>query len=45
MKNIKVAANNLNLLTLKSVSVYKILRNDEIFYEIVYPDNGKMDII
>jgi len=30
---------NLDITFLKSVAVYKIIRNDEILYEMVYPDN------
>ena len=39
MKEIKTIANNLNIDFMKSVAVYKIKRNDEILYEIAYPDN------
>ena len=38
MKN-KTIANNLNIKWLKSVAVYKIIRNNEISYEIAYPEN------
>ena len=39
MEEIKIIANNLYLTFIKSVAVYKIKRNDEILYEIAYPDN------
>ena len=40
MKEIKILENNLNITYVKSVAVYKIKRNDEILYEIAYPDNN-----
>ena len=40
MKNIKTIANNLKITFMKSVAVYKIKRNDEILYEMAYPDNN-----
>ena len=40
IQNIKTIANNLNIYWLKSVAVYKIKRNDEMLYEIAYPDNN-----
>ena len=39
MKNINTIANNLNINFMKSVAVYKIIKNDEILYEIAYSDN------
>ena len=35
----KVIVNNLKIAFMKSVAVYKIIRNNEISYEIAYPDN------
>ena len=40
IQNIKTIANNLKIDSFKSVAVYKIKRNDEILYEIAYPDNN-----
>ena len=40
IQNIKTIANNLNISWLKSVAVYKIKRNDEMLYEMAYPDNN-----
>ena len=38
MKN-KTIVNNLKITFIKSVAVYKIIRNNEIQYELAYPDN------
>ena len=38
MKN-KTTANNLEINWVQSVAVYKIIRNNEIYYELTYPDN------
>ena len=40
MKNNYVIANNLDIRNNKSVSVYKIIRDNEILNELVYPDNN-----
>ena len=40
IKNIKTIANNLKITYVKSVAVYKIKRDDEMLYEIAYPDNN-----
>ena len=39
MKISKSIDNNLKITFMKSVAVYKIIRNDKISYEIAYPDN------
>ena len=39
MKTINVIANNLGITHMKSVAVYKITKNNEILYELAYPDN------
>ena len=39
MNDIKIIENSLNITSIKSVTVYKIKRNDKILYEIAYPDN------
>ena len=39
MKNINTIANNLYITWTKSVAVYKIIKNNEILYELAYPDN------
>ena len=39
MKTINVVANNLDITYMKSVAVYKITKNNEILYELAYPDN------
>ena len=42
----KDLVNNLNISIMKSVAVYEIIRNDEILYELAYPDNKiRFDII
>ena len=38
MKN-KTIVNNLKITFMKSVAVYKIIRNNEIQCELAYPDN------
>ena len=38
IKNIKVISNDLYISYTKSVSVYKIIRNKEVLYEIAYPE-------
>ena len=40
MKNINTIANNLFITWTKSVAVYKIIKNNEILYELAYPDNN-----
>ena len=37
--NNNIISNNLNITWWKSVAVYNIIRNNEILYEIAYPDN------
>ena len=37
--NNNIISNNLNIIWMKSVAVYNIIRNNEILYEIAYPDN------
>ena len=44
MKN-KIIVNNLKINWMKSVAVYKIIRNNEIQYELAYPDNKNTNII
>ena len=39
INNISKTIGNLDITFMKSVAVYKIIRNDEIFYEIAFPDN------
>ena len=40
MKNINVLAKDLNIQYKKSISVYTIIRNNEILNELAYPDNN-----
>ena len=37
--NNNIISNNLNITYMKSVAVYNIIKNNEILYEIAYPDN------
>jgi WD40 repeat protein len=38
--NNNIISNNLYITSLKSVAVYNIIKNNEILYEIAYPDNN-----
>ena len=40
----KNIANNLNIKWMKSVAVYKIIRNNEANYELAYPENLNIKI-
>ncbi len=39
MKNIDVISNNVDICYMKSVAVYSMIKNNEIKYEIAFPDN------
>ena len=39
MKNIKTIPSNYSITYMKSIAVYAIKKNNEILYELAYPDN------